>query len=75
MSGRILVVEDQEDLRAILCDYLSAYGYTVIEAVDGTESIAKAASEKMEKPRGRPLDKKRPIQGYSSQRMDVVQLT
>jgi DNA-binding response OmpR family regulator len=35
MSKRILVVEDQEDLRAILRDFLSASGYTVIEAVDG----------------------------------------
>jgi two-component system, cell cycle response regulator DivK len=44
MSKRILVVEDQEDLRAILRDLLSASGYTVIEAVDGGESVAKAAS-------------------------------
>jgi len=28
MSKRILVVEDQEDLRAILRDFLSASGYT-----------------------------------------------
>jgi len=45
MSKRILVVEDQEDLRAILRDFLSACGYTVIEAVDGAESVVKAASE------------------------------
>ena len=45
MSKRILVVEDQEDLRAILRDFLSASGYTIIEAVDGAESVAKAASE------------------------------
>jgi two-component system, cell cycle response regulator DivK len=44
MSKRILVVEDQEDLRAILRDFLSASGYTVIEAIDGAESVAKAAS-------------------------------
>jgi DNA-binding response OmpR family regulator len=43
MSNRILVVEDQEDLRAILRDFLSASGYTVIEAVDGAESVAKAS--------------------------------
>ena len=46
MSRRILVVEDQDDLRAILRDFLSASGYTVIEAVDGPESVAKAASER-----------------------------
>jgi two-component system, cell cycle response regulator DivK len=46
MSKRILVVEDQEDLRAILRDVLSASGYTVIEAVDGAEGVAKATSER-----------------------------
>jgi two-component system cell cycle response regulator DivK len=46
MSKRILVVEDQEDLRAILRDFLAASGYVVIEAIDGTESVAKAASER-----------------------------
>jgi DNA-binding NarL/FixJ family response regulator len=46
MSKRILVVEDEEDLRAILRDLLSANGYTVVEAVDGAESVAKAASER-----------------------------
>jgi two-component system, cell cycle response regulator DivK len=46
MSKRILVVEDQEDLRAILRDFLSASDYTVIEAIDGAESVAKAASER-----------------------------
>jgi two-component system cell cycle response regulator DivK len=46
MSKRILAVEDQEDLRAILRDFLSPYGYTVIEAVNGAESVAKAASER-----------------------------
>jgi len=45
MSKRILVVEDQEDLRAILRDFFSASGYTVIEAMDGAESVVKAASE------------------------------
>jgi two-component system cell cycle response regulator DivK len=46
MTKRILVVEDQEDLRAILRDLLTASGYTVIEAVDGVESVAKARSER-----------------------------
>ena len=44
MTTRILVVEDQEDLRAILRDLLSASGYEVIEAVDGGEGVAKAQS-------------------------------
>jgi two-component system, cell cycle response regulator DivK len=46
MSKRILVVEDQEDLRIILRDFPSASGDTVIEAVDSAESVAKAASER-----------------------------
>src|SRR5690349_3952846 len=45
MSKRILVVEDQEDLRAIRRDFLTATGYTVIEAVDGAEGVATARSE------------------------------
>jgi two-component system cell cycle response regulator DivK len=45
MTKRILVVEDQEDLRAILRDFLTASGYTVIEAADGVEGVAKARSE------------------------------
>jgi two-component system, cell cycle response regulator DivK len=46
MSKRILVVEDQEHLRTILRDFLCASGYTVIEAIDGAESVAKAGSER-----------------------------
>jgi two-component system cell cycle response regulator DivK len=45
MTKRILIVEDQEDLRAILRDILTAAGYTVIEAFDGVEGVAKARSE------------------------------
>jgi two-component system, cell cycle response regulator DivK len=46
MTKRILVVEDQEDLRAILRDFLTASGYEVIEAVDGGEGVAKARAER-----------------------------
>jgi CheY-like chemotaxis protein len=46
MRKHILVVEDQEDLRTILRDILSASGYTVIETADGAESVSKAASER-----------------------------
>jgi CheY-like chemotaxis protein len=42
---RILVVEDQEDLRAILRDLLTASGYPVIETVDGVDGVAKARLE------------------------------
>ena len=46
MTQRILVVEDQDDLRAILRDFLTASGYDVVEAVDGGEGVAKAQSER-----------------------------
>ena len=46
MSKRILVVEDQEDLRAILRDLLVGSGYEVIEAVDGQAGVASAQSER-----------------------------
>ena len=45
-SKRILVVEDQEDLRAILRDLLLGSGFEVIEAVDGQAGVAMAQSEK-----------------------------
>ena len=44
MTQRILVVEDQDDLRAILRDFLTASGYDVVEAADGGEGVAKARS-------------------------------
>jgi two-component system, cell cycle response regulator DivK len=44
MSKRILIVEDQEDLRAILRDFLRASGYDTVEAVDGGEGVTQARS-------------------------------
>jgi two-component system cell cycle response regulator DivK len=46
MSKRILVVEDQEDLRAILRDLLTASDFEVIEAADGRAGVEKAQSER-----------------------------
>ena len=45
MSKRILVVDDQEDLRGVLRDLLIGSGYTVIEAADGETGVAKAKSD------------------------------
>jgi two-component system, cell cycle response regulator DivK len=45
MSKRILVVDDQEDLRGMLRDLLSGTGYTVIEAENGERGVASAKSE------------------------------
>ena len=46
MSKRILIVEDQDDLRTILRDLLSSTGFEVIEAADGGDGVAKAKSER-----------------------------
>src|SRR5262245_29912116 len=46
MSKRILVVEDQEDLRGVLRDLLTGSGYTVLEARDGEAGVAKANSDR-----------------------------
>ena len=46
MTKRILVVEDQEDLRGVLRDLLIGSGYHVAEAADGREGVAKAQSER-----------------------------
>ena len=45
MTKRILVIEDQEDNRAILRDLLTSAGFSVLEAVNGAEGVAKAKSE------------------------------
>jgi len=46
MTKRILVVDDQEDLRGVLRDLLTGSGYTVIEAADGEAGVAKAKSDR-----------------------------
>ncbi len=38
---KILVVEDQEAVRAVACGFLEDFGYNVIEAGDGFEALAK----------------------------------
>ena len=45
MTNRILVVEDQEDLREIARLALEGVGYEVVEAATGAEGIAKAETE------------------------------
>jgi two-component system, cell cycle response regulator DivK len=45
MAKRILIVEDQEDNRAILRDLLTASGYEFIEAANGQEGLDKAQAE------------------------------
>ena len=42
---RILVIEDQEDLRGVRRDLLTGSGYAVLEAADGEAGVASAKSE------------------------------
>ncbi len=45
---RVLVVEDNDDARAMLCTLLALAGHEVDEAADGPEAIARALSSKPE---------------------------
>lgn len=44
-AGRILVVDDEAQIRRFLRIALEAHGFTVIEAIRGQDAIAKAATE------------------------------
>ena len=46
MIKRILVVEDQEDLRGVLRDLFTRSGYIVLEAADGATGVATAKSDR-----------------------------
>jgi two-component system cell cycle response regulator DivK len=46
MTKRILVVEDQEDLRGVLRTLLTGSGYEMIEAADGQAGVARARAER-----------------------------
>jgi two-component system, cell cycle response regulator DivK len=45
MTKRILIIEDQEDNRAIMRDLLMGAGFELIEAMDGEEGVKLAQSE------------------------------
>jgi PAS domain S-box-containing protein len=38
----VLVVEDQRDVRGLVCDVLKSYGYTVLEATNGEEALLRS---------------------------------
>ena len=46
MTKRILVVEDQEDLRGVLRTLLTGSGYEMVEAADGQAGVEKAKAER-----------------------------
>jgi CheY-like chemotaxis protein len=50
---RILVADDDEDVRALVADTLRADGYDVLEAADGVELLARL-EEALDSPEHRP---------------------
>ena len=43
---RILIVDDEEEVRASMREYLESNGFAIVEAADGEEALAKAFTEK-----------------------------
>lgn len=46
MDAKILVVDDESRMRKLLKDFLSREGYSILEAADGDEAVAKFFEEK-----------------------------
>src|SRR5436190_13399712 len=46
LANSILLAEDFDDLRKIMCEMLEHHGFTVIEASNGKEAVEKAISER-----------------------------
>ncbi len=47
-QARVLVVDDEGDVRALLCEAFAAAGHTIIEAKSGTEALARLQDEKID---------------------------
>mgnify|MGYP006157203357 FL=1 len=43
---KVLVVDDEEEVRENLCEFLGDHGFAAVEAVDGEEALAKSFTEK-----------------------------
>ena len=48
MSTTLLVVDDEDEIRELLCDYLKDAGYTVLAAADGEQMREQLARQKVE---------------------------
>ncbi|NIE75281.1 response regulator transcription factor [Pantoea sp. Tr-811] len=48
MSTTLLVVDDDDEIRELLCDYLADAGYTVLAAADGEQMREQLANAKVE---------------------------
>lgn len=45
IKQKILVVDDEEKIRVMICDYLNAIGFETVTAADGVEAITKTIEE------------------------------
>ena len=43
---KVLIVDDESDMRIFLCNLLGGCGYTTIQAADGSDGLRKAKKEK-----------------------------
>ena len=43
---KVLIVDDEEEVRSNLCEFLSEHGFAAVEAIDGEEALAKSFTEK-----------------------------
>jgi len=46
MASKILIADDDPDLRTIVHDFLETYGFEIVLAVNGQEALALAAQER-----------------------------
>ncbi|MGI8653794.1 MAG: PAS domain-containing protein [Pyrinomonadaceae bacterium] len=47
-QARVLIVDDEDNVRALLCDAFAAAGHTVVEAQTGTEALARLQDQKID---------------------------
>jgi CheY-like chemotaxis protein len=48
MSARVLVVDDDDDLREVMCEALSAEGYEAVQAEDGQRALARLRERRVD---------------------------
>lgn len=46
-EARVLVIDDEQHVREVMRDLLTEHGYTVIQAADGAEGLARCESERI----------------------------
>ena len=55
-ATRLLVIDDQEEVRETLRDMLEANGYEVLEAADGKKGLRLLKRQELKQPKTKPVD-------------------